>query len=147
METGKIQINTDGGARGNPGPAASAFVVKNSAGVVQYRCGKFLGVATNNKAEYEAVIMALEWVRDNMQIENGQLKIDFFSDSSLMVNQIKGKFRVKNPELINLYGKIKNLIEEINGMVTFSFVPREQNVDADLLVNKTLDGIKISQIR
>ncbi len=125
-----ININCDGGSRGNPGPAASAFVV---AGDMQYKCGKYLGIATNNVAEYNAVIMALEWLNKNQHTAR------FYLDSSLVVNQINGLFKVKDSNLAGLLMQVRVLEAKISTPITYSYVPREQNVAADLLVNETLD--------
>lgn len=125
-----LKINCDGGARGNPGPAAAAFVVT---GNLQYKCGKYLGVATNNVAEYQAVILALEWLVKNPG------RADFFLDSNLVVNQLNGLFKVKNADLRELLLKVRELEGKITLPITYSYVPREQNSEADLLVNETLD--------
>lgn len=125
-----LNINCDGGSRGNPGPAASAFIVT---GNLQYKCGKYLGIATNNVAEYAAVIMALEWLSKNQHTAR------FFLDSNLVVNQINGLFKVKDAKLRELLMKVRQLEAQISTSITYSYVPREQNQAADLLVNETLD--------
>ena len=130
-----LKINCDGGSRGNPGPAAAAFVVWNQAGNLLYKCGKYLGVATNNEAEYQAAIEALTWLRDN------RAKIVVFSlDSKLVVNQLNGLFKVKEPRLRELFLQVKGLEQELGQtVISYTSIPREQNFAADLLVNETLD--------
>ena len=135
-----IRINTDGGARGNPGPAACAFVVTDENGGLIHQQGFYLGVATNNQAEYQAVIEALKWL-SQQTTKDHQLIANFYLDSQLVVNQLKGEFKVKNENL-----KIKKLeIEKLLGQLdqleirNFCFVRREQNQAADHLVNQTLD--------
>ncbi len=137
MET--VNIYCDGGARGNPGPAASSFVVKDQSGEVIHKEGKYLGVATNNVAEYRAVLMALSWLKEK------ELSATIFLDSELVGKQLKGEYRVKNKNLIDLVLQIKKIEREIKGSVTYKNVPRSQNSAADLLVNKTLDEASSSR--
>lgn len=134
----KLEIYCDGGARGNPGPAASAFVIYKN-GEVAHKEGRFLGTATNNVAEYMAVLFALEWL-----VEDGGYKeheIQFFLDSELVAKQLMGLFKIKNEKLRNLAIRVKNLEKEFSGKVFYKNLPREKNVLADALVNKTLDSV------
>ena len=132
----QLTVNCDGGARGNPGPAASAFVVFDASGQVMYQAGKYLGEGTNNQAEYEAVLLAINWLGQNYP----QAEVEFRLDSQLVVNQLKGSFKVKDPELKIKYSEIKSLIENCKlKIVNFSYVPRDKNFLADNLVNQTLD--------
>ncbi len=133
----KITINTDGGARGNPGPAASAFVAKDSAGIVLLKRGKYLGETTNNQAEYGGVILALEWAKESFS--RGELEIEFLLDSNLVVNQLNGTFKIKDSGLKEKYLIIKTLEAEISDKITYAYVPREKNFEADKIVNETLD--------
>ena len=137
----QLTINCDGGARGNPGPAASAFVVTDENGGPIYQQGFYLGVATNNQAEYSAVIKALKWL--SQQTSNGQqLIVNFYLDSQLVVNQIKGLFKVKDENLKIKNFEIHKLISNLKFHISnFVYVPRSQNTAADLLVNQTLDQI------
>ncbi len=137
MDTKKLNVFTDGGARGNPGPAAVGFVVKDEQGKVLQEGSEFIGRATNNVAEYQAVIKALEWIISNIryQISN----IDFFLDSKLIVNQLNGLFKIKNLNLRNLIIKIRRLEKKIDGKIFYYFIPREKNKEADLLVNQALN--------
>lgn len=128
-------IYCDGGARGNPGPAACAFVVYDDTKKHIFTGGKYLGETTNNQAEYSAVIEALKWVTT-------QSSITFFLDSELVVKQLKGEYKVKDENL-----KIKK--EEIDKLIVncrlkiknFIHIPRERNSVADKKVNQILDTL------
>lgn len=131
-----ITIYSDGGARGNPGPAASAFVILDDNGKVLTKKGFFLGKTTNNVAEYKAVIFALH------DIKNKPVKpeiINFFLDSELVVKQLNGFYKVKDKKLQQLVIEIKNMERELNIKINYQAIPREKNKIADFLVNKTLD--------
>jgi len=139
-----LKVFTDGGSKGNPGPS--------SIGGVGYIDGKkifdfkkSIGIATNNDAEYQALIEALEKIRStNIEIRNNSQnlnfksvkQIQFFSDSRLMVNQVKGLFKVKNGRIKEYILIIRGLEQEINLPITYQYVPREENVEADKLVNQ-----------
>lgn len=131
-------LNTDGGSRNNPGPAAIGYVLQNQ-GVELFARYKYLGVATNNEAEYKALISGLRAV-----IESGQ-KIQHLVcrlDSQLVVFQITGKYKIKKPELATLAAKVHQLLEILRQRqitVDFEYVPRKQNKRADQLVNLALD--------
>ena len=133
----KLTIHTDGGARGNPGPAAIGVVID---GVASF--GKKIGETTNNVAEYTAIIEALRYLRDEQgkMLEDKDKYIQFFLDSLLVVNQLKGLFKVKDARLRELLMSIRVLEGEIGGTITYAHVPREQNKEADLEVNKALDS-------
>lgn len=132
-----ISIYCDGGSRGNPGPAASAFIIKNPNNEIIYQNGKYLGITTNNEAEYQAVVLALEYLSKNpMSVE---LKVNFYLDSVLVVSQINGIFKIKKSNLRNLLLKIRQLESEIKSEIVYSQIPREKNWEADLIVNQTLD--------
>lgn len=131
----KVIINADGGSRGNPGPSASGFVIQDETGeVVLEAGGKFLGVTTNNQAEYRAVLFALERAK-----ELGVEDIIFRLDSLLVVNQMKGIFKVKNKDLWPIYEEIKKLCTEFNS-VEFQHVLREFNKLADAEANRLMDA-------
>lgn len=137
----KLLVFTDGGARGNPGPGAIGVVVKTETGEILGRISRTIGKTTNNVAEYSAVVAALEWLKDNKQINkyaNIQI-VQFYLDSVLVVNQLNGLFKVKNGNLRNLLLKVRMLENEIGGNIFYSVIPREQNWQADALVNKALD--------
>lgn len=131
----ELFINTDGGSRNNPGDAAIGVVIKDSAGKVLELCGKYIGVQTNNVAEYTAVIEALKIVQNKW---GGGLKVNFFLDSQLVVNQLGGSFQIKNQTLNLLARQVKELERGV-GQVTYQYIPRTQNTEADSLVNKALD--------
>lgn len=134
-----LNIFTDGGSRGNPGPSALGVVIKNGEGKTIQKLNKFLGKKTNNQAEYLAVLEAFEWLIVNQDLSS--LKINFFIDSKLVVNQLSGFYKIKNKDLKDLIIKIKLLENKISGKVFYHFIPREKNKEADFLVNQTLDKI------
>jgi ribonuclease HI len=132
----RITTRTDGGARGNPGPAGLGAVIERDGKVVE-RVKRFLGHATNNVAEYSALIAALEAAREHNADE-----VLCLMDSKLIVEQMKGNYKVKNAELGKLYLKAWNLVQGFH-RVEFRHVPREQNTAADALVNEAIDeGIR-----
>lgn len=136
MDQDKIlKIHCDGGARGNPGPGASAFVASVN-GVVIANGSKFLPKTTNNFAEYTAVVLALEWLQNTDY--NSAV---FILDSELVARQLNGVYKVKNDELRKLYEKVKGLEEKSKKKITYKSVPREKNKIADTLVNKTIDNL------
>jgi ribonuclease HI len=123
----------DGGARGNPGPAGYGVRIEAPDGTLIEEFGDSIGVATNNVAEYRALIAALEWGR-----KRGHKAIHVRSDSLLIVQQMRGQFKVKHPGLQALYAKARLLAHEI-GRVTFEHVGRALNTHADRLANKAMD--------
>lgn len=129
-------VYCDGGARGNPGPAAAAFVVEQH-GKVIYKQSKYLGKATNNEAEYAGAILGLSWVIKNTP--EGEPEITFILDSELVVNQLSGKFKVKKENLRNRYYTAKTLEKKIPLRIIYKSVSRDRNKIADFLVNKELD--------
>lgn len=139
MINDKYIIYTDGGARGNPGPAAAAFVVFDPNGQQIHHAGFYLGNTTNNVAEYTGVIKALEWLISNTP-PNSQVQVAFYLDSLLVVNQLTGKFKIKNTVLINLNQTILSTMKQSNNIsITYTHIPREKNSQADSLVNQILD--------
>ena len=136
-----LNIFCDGGARGNPGPAAIGFVTKDAAGSVIHQHGASIGIATNNVAEYRAVIAALEWLVKNKSTFHFSLfTLNFYLDSALVVNQLNGLFKVKNANLRQLIVQIKILESQLSIPITYTSIPRAQNFQADALVNKALDS-------
>lgn len=131
----KLTINCDGGSRGNPGPAAIGAVVFNETGEELIRLKRTIGVTTNNQAEYQAVVMALEWIKENYCTAVVHARLD----SELVVKQLKGEYRIKNQELRPLIEHVHQLVRNIGGQVIFEHVRREENKIADLLVNQALD--------
>ena len=134
----KIIVYCDGGSRGNPGKSAAAFVVKINGKTVKYG-SVFLGIATNNVAEYSAVILALDWLVENSDIRCQMSDIGFVLDSQLVVRQLTGVYKVKNKKLKELFIKIKNLENQLGTKIYFTSVSREKNILADSLVNQELD--------
>src|SRR3989344_8616855 len=137
MASDFLTIYCDGGSRGNPGEAAYGFVVFEENSKL-YEEGKRLGVQTNNVAEYSAVINALKWV-SNKYKKNFE-RITFFLDSKLAVEQLSGRWKVKNENLRNLYYTIKTLEFSLGILITYKQIPREQNSEADRMVNLALDN-------
>lgn len=129
-----IVIYSDGGSRGNPGPSAAGYVILNSRQEVIAEGGEYLGITTNNQAEYQGVRLGLE-----KAIELKYKKVDFKLDSMLVVNQMKGFYKIKNRELWPIHERIRSLMEGFN-RVTFTHVNRQFNQLADGMVNKTLDA-------
>lgn len=125
-------IHTDGGARGNPGPAAIGVVIEADGQVVT-SFSRFIGATTNNQAEYQAVHAALTWV-----IDHTPAAVDLYADSELIVKQLRREYKMKNAELAPWWMKIHQLVNQI-GHVRFHHVRREENVAADALVNEELD--------
>ena len=134
----EIKIFTDGGSRGNPGPAAAAAIAKDHAGKVRLLRGKYLGKATNNFAEYQGVILALEELLKTIDIEPRKTKLAFNLDSNLVVNQLNGTFKVKDAKIRDLVVEIRNLEPQFLD-VSYVHIPREKNTEADRIVNETLD--------
>lgn len=134
-----ISVFTDGGARGNPGPSSIGFVVKKGTQTI-HKEGKCIGVGTNNQAEYQAVIEALNWLIQNTKlVTTKKAPILFYLDSMLVVNQINGKFKIKNDILHKLILKIRFLEHSLGSSTSYYHVPREKNTEADALVNEALD--------
>lgn len=129
----KVKIFADGGSRGNPGPSASGFVVLDLSDKVLVDKGVYLGVTTNNQAEYTALKLALEECK-----KMGVKEVMVYMDSLLVVNQMKGIFKVKNRDLWPLHDAIKQLVHGFQS-VSFDHVPREFNKLADAAVNRALD--------
>lgn len=135
-----IKMYADGGSRGNPGPSASGFVLLNMDDQVIYEGGLYLGVTTNNQAEYHAVRLGLEEAKKrNVQ------EVQVFLDSLLVVNQMKGIFKIRNRDLWPIHQNIKELVAGFK-KVTFTHVPRELNKLADAMVNQILDSTDLSQV-
>lgn len=129
----KLLIYTDGGARGNPGPAGIGAVLKNEAGTIVAEISEFIGETTNNQAEYKAVIYAIEKAK-----ELGALFLDFYLDSLLVVEQLNGNYKVKHKDLAPLFVKVHNARLGFK-KTTFTHIRREFNTEADALVNLALD--------
>ena len=134
----KYIVHTDGGSRGNPGPAAIGVVIEkivDDRSSIVDEFGKRIGETTNNVAEYAAVIEALRAVK---QLEGKSPVIEFYLDSTLVVNQLNGIFKMKDARLRSLATEIRILEQEVGGVVSYTAIPREQNRRADLMVNQAL---------
>jgi ribonuclease HI len=137
MKEEGIIIHTDGGARGNPGPAACAFVVEDGEKIL-HKDSKNLGINTNNFAEYSAVVLALEWLVNNKQKLAGR-NVYFYSDSELIVKQINGQYKIKNEILKLLNATVVKLRKQSGLNILFKNILRHENKIADQLVNDELD--------
>ena len=150
----KLTIFSDGGARGNPGPAGIGVIIKLlpvTSNQLPVTISKFIGEATNNQAEYRAVIEALIWIklkyqsnRFNPTYEVGlggseELEIECFLDSQLIVEQLNQRYKIKNEGLKPLFWEVRGLVMALGGKVTFKYIPREKNKEADRLVNEAID--------
>ncbi len=130
----QIKMYADGGSRGNPGPSASGYVLMDTNDSLITERGIYLGITTNNQAEYYAVKFGLEEA-----LKNGAREVDVYLDSLLVVNQMKGIFKVKNRDLWPIHQAIQELVKQFKE-VNFTHVPRELNKLADAEVNKCLDA-------
>lgn len=129
-----ITAYIDGGARGNPGPAGYGVFIQRPDGAVLDELHGGIGIATNNVAEYHGLLAALRWAK-----EHGHTTVHIKADSLLVVEQMRGRFKVKHPGLQPLHAKARLLAHEV-GRVTFEHVPREMNKDADRLSNLGMDA-------
>jgi len=131
-----LKIYTDGGSRGNPGPGAIGIVIKNKNGQIVFQAGKTIGRATNNQAEYRALITALEWLKKNA---SDVKRLDFLLDSKLVVFQMRGKYKIKSPKIRPLWQQAKNLEFCLGAKINYHLIPRSLNYEPDLLLNQALD--------
>ncbi len=134
-----LNVFTDGGARGNPGPSAIGVYISDENSTDLAGFGKTIGVSTNNVAEYKAVIEALDWIIENKRILSKNAKINFFLDSRLVCSQIIGLFKIKNVGLKDLLLDVRDREGQINFPMFYRHIPREQNSKADAFVNSALD--------
>lgn len=130
----KLTVNVDGGARGNPGPAAIAAVIRDEGGEVLEEVGERIGRATNNVAEYRALLLGIE-----RAATLGASELELVGDSELIVRQVKGEYKVKDAALRELHAEVKRALEPFDRW-SIRHVRRERNADADRLVNEALDG-------
>ena len=136
-----ITAYIDGGSRGNPGPAGYGVQIVDEAGTVVAELHEAVGTATNNIAEYRGLLAALAWA-----IDRGLGTLHVRSDSELLVKQLRGEYRVKNPGLQPLFQDARSLVNRI-GHVTFEHVRREMNKEADRLANLAMDEATKSEVR
>jgi ribonuclease HI len=127
------RVRTDGASRGNPGPAAIGVSIEDASGREVATASETIGVTTNNVAEYRAVVRALE-----LLAELGARRAEFLLDSELIVRQLEGRYRVRNPRLRDLFDAVQSGLRTL-AAATFRHVPREENTRADALANRALD--------
>lgn len=133
-----ISVYTDGGSRGNPGVSGIGIAIYDERSRIITRISKFVGVKTNNEAEYLALIEALTWIRDHRsQLDISQ--IDFYSDSQLLIRQMSGKYKIKAANIKPLHLITQSLISTLNLPHSFNEILREQNPLADELANRAMD--------
>lgn len=130
----KLIVNVDGGARGNPGPAAIGVVVRHASGEVLEERGERIGTATNNVAEYRALLLGI-----GRAVELGATELELIGDSELIVRQVNGEYKVKDATLRELHGEVQRALRPFESW-SIRHVRREQNAEADRLVNQVLDG-------
>jgi ribonuclease HI len=130
----KLTVHVDGGARGNPGPAAVGAVIRDESGEILLEAGERIGIATNNVAEYKALLLGIARAK-----ELGAERLELIGDSELIVKQVRGEYRVKDQGLKPLHAEVRAALEPLEEW-SIKHVRREHNVDADRLVNATLDG-------
>ncbi len=131
-----LYVHTDGGSRGNPGHAAYGFVFLNETGEVIYENGAYLGIATNNEAEYHGLIAAVEALQEFKNVQG----VTFRLDSNLVVQQVLGNWKIREPRLRDLVNKVRDLLRQVDLPYVIEYVPRAQNWQADAMVNQKLDA-------
>ncbi len=127
------KLFTDGGARGNPGPSAVGVVIQNDAGEIIYELSKFIGNATNNEAEYKALLYG---IREAVEKKVDHMEV--YMDSELVVKQMRREYKVKNAQLLTTFNEIVSLLSNFKN-ISFTHIRREKNKRADALVNQALD--------
>lgn len=128
-------VNVDGGARGNPGPAAIGVVIRDPEGTVLEERGEKIGEATNNVAEYRALLKGIE-----LAAAHGVTELELVGDSELVVRQVEGRYKVKNAGMKELHAEVKKALAGFDSW-SIRHVRRAENADADRLVNEALDGV------
>ncbi len=136
-----IKIYTDGASRSNPGEAASGVYITDERGNLINGFGKRLGIATNNVAEYTAVLLAYDWLIENKSKFDNLQQINFYMDSNLVYSQLTGLFKLKNPVMASLCMQVKKKEKDLGIPATYSYIPREKNKEADRYVNLALDNL------
>jgi len=132
--TNAIKANIDGGARGNPGPSAYGVIVRDATGEIIAELSDYLGIQTNNYAEYSGLLAALDFA-----VREKHLSLKVLSDSELLVRQMQGRYKVKSPGLIDLYDRARALVRKLEHF-SIDHVLRQYNREADSLVNQVLDS-------
>lgn len=140
-----MKVYTDGASRGNPGLSGAGIVILDESGNIISEEKQFLGVMTNNAAEYSALILSLEAIRKLKHKETQIPAVRFYSDSQLMVNQITGKFKVKDLQLSKFHKEFLTTAKKMNLEFSAIHIPRNENKLADKLANKAIDEREIQQ--
>jgi ribonuclease HI len=131
----RVTVNVDGGARGNPGPAAIGVVLRDGDGELLEKVGEKIGEATNNVAEYRALLRGIELAK-----AHGAGELELIGDSELVVRQVEGRYKVKNAGMKELYDEVVRALRDFDSW-SIRHVRRAENADADRLVNEALDGV------
>ena len=134
-----LTVYTDGASRGNPGKSGAGIFILDEDNKKTISLKQYLGILTNNEAEYGALIIALEYLAELTTNTPGKFNINFLSDSQLLVNQLNGVYSVKSPNIIPLYDKAKKIIANLNAAYSFKHIPRTLNFKADKLANSAID--------
>ncbi len=134
----EIKVYTDGASRGNPGHSGASFVIFNSKNKIIKKFSKYLGVRTNNAAEYSALLFAHKWLLENIEFLN-ITSVIFYLDSELVVKQMRGEYKIKNRTLLVLSLQIKRIDKDLGCSVIYKHIRREKNSLADILANKAID--------
>ncbi len=143
MKENKITIFTDGGSRGNPGDAGAGAVIFNSEGLELKTTFKFLGIQTNNWAEYEAVVIGLELAQKVFGKDLPDMEVTVRMDSQLVQRQLIGEYKIKEKTLFAQYIKVSNLLVKSFKNIKFVYIPRAENKRADELANQAMDEVKV----
>ena len=130
----KVTVHVDGGSRGNPGPAAAGAIVTGADGEVLDRAGELIGEATNNVAEYRGLLLGISRARDL-----GATEVEIFNDSELIAHQVNGRYKVKHADMKPLHAEALGALDAFEAW-SLTPVKREQNAEADAIVNETLDS-------
>jgi ribonuclease HI len=133
-----LTVYTDGASRGNPGKSGAGIFIIDEDNKKTISLKQYLGILTNNEAEYRALIIALEYLAEFTNT-SGIFNINFLSDSQLLVNQLNGVYSVKSPNILPLYDKAKKIIANLNAAYSFKHIPRTLNFKADKLANSAID--------
>jgi len=136
----KVKLYTDGGARGNPGPAGAGVVILDEKGNVLKEVSEFLGKQTNNFAEYQAVILGLKKVKQMFGGKVRGMRVEVYLDSELVAKQLSGEYQIKEATLFPQYIAVHNMRVKDFPNVTFTYIPREKNKEADRLANEAMDS-------
>ena len=134
-----LTVYTDGASRGNPGKSGAGIFILDEDNKKTISLKQYLGILTNNEAEYGALIIALEYLAELTTNTPGKFNINFLSDSQLLVNQLNGIYSVKSPNILPLYDKAKKIIANLNAVYSFKHISRTLNFKADRLANSAID--------